>query len=303
MGYRPWWLSGGGFPPGWGEWNDKYRDTVREYWRGDNVSSDFAARLLGSGDLYDQRGRRPWASINFITAHDGFTLNDLVSFNEKHNEANGEDNNDGHNDNRSSNYGVEGPTDDEQINALREQQKRNFLTTLLFSHGTPMLLAGDEFGRSQLGNNNGYCQDSEISWVHWENLPESAETLRNFTRHLIKLRVSQPLLHRESWRDGMEITWFNAGGGPQLPEHWDEGTTLGLYLTRADLHGQKGIWQEVLLLINPYEGAVPFRIPECGKEGWVLELSTAGDEHLGQAVIPDTDFPLPGRSIVLLRRP
>ncbi|ESC85296.1 glycogen debranching enzyme GlgX, partial [Salmonella enterica subsp. enterica serovar Newport str. WA_14881] len=148
----------GGFPPGWGEWNDKYRDTVREYWKGDNVTNDFAARLLGSGDLYDLRGRRPWSSVNFITAHDGFTLNDLVSYNDKHNEANGEDNNDGHNDNRSCNYGAEGPTDDEGINAIREQQKRNFLTTLLFSHGTPMLLAGDEFGRSQMGNNNGYCQ-------------------------------------------------------------------------------------------------------------------------------------------------
>gem|GEM_PF-5532691 len=180
---------------------------------------------------------------------------------------------------------------------------RNFLTTLLFSHGTPMLLAGDEFGRSQLGNNNGYCQDSEISWVHWENLPESAEALRKFTRHLIELRTSQPLLRRESWRDGMEIQWFNAGGGPQLPEHWDEGTTLGLYLTRPDLHDQPGIWEEVLLLINPYEGSVPFRIPECGQDGWVLELSTAGDEQMGQAVLPDTDFPLPGRSIVLLRRP
>ncbi len=152
----------GGFPPGWGEWNDKYRDTVREYWKGDNVTNDFAARLLGSGDLYDLRGRRSWSSVNFITAHDGFTLNDLVSYNDKHNEANGEDNNDGHNDNRSCNYGAEGPTDDEGINAIRERQKRNFLTTLLFSHGTPMLLAGDEFGRSQMGNNNGYCQDSEI---------------------------------------------------------------------------------------------------------------------------------------------
>ncbi|PLO61942.1 glycogen debranching enzyme GlgX, partial [Klebsiella michiganensis] len=149
----------GGFPPGWGEWNDKYRDTVREYWKGDNVSNDFAARLLGSGDLYDLRGRRPWSSVNFITAHDGFTLNDLVSYNEKHNEANGEDNNDGHNDNRSCNYGEEGPTENQDIVAVRERQKRNFLTTLLFSHGTPMLLAGDEFGRSQQGNNNGYCQD------------------------------------------------------------------------------------------------------------------------------------------------
>ncbi|EGT5700707.1 glycogen debranching enzyme GlgX, partial [Cronobacter dublinensis subsp. dublinensis] len=159
----------------------------------------FAARLLGSGDLYDQRGRRPWASVNFITAHDGFTLNDLVSYNDKHNEDNGEDNNDGHNDNRSYNYGAEGPTDDEGINAVRERQKRNFLATLLFSHGTPMLLAGDEFGRSQMGNNNGYCQDSEISWVHWENLPESAEALREFTRRVIALRAQQPLLRRENW--------------------------------------------------------------------------------------------------------
>lgn len=205
----------GGFPPGWGEWNDKYRDTVREYWKGDNVTNDFAARLLGSGDLYDLRGRRSWSSVNFITAHDGFTLNDLVSYNDKHNEANGEDNNDGHNDNRSCNYGAEGPTDDEGINAIRERQKRNFLTTLLFSHGTPMLLAGDEFGRSQMGNNNGYCQDSEISWVHWDNLPETANALREFTRHLIQLRATQPLLRRESWRDGLEIRWFNAGGGAQ----------------------------------------------------------------------------------------
>ena len=148
----------GGFPPGWGEWNDKYRDTVREYWRGDNVPTDFAARLLGSGDLYDLRGRRPWASVNFITAHDGFTLNDLVSYNEKHNADNGEENNDGHNDNRAYNYGEEGPTENPDIIATRERQKRNFLTTLLFSHGTPMLLAGDEFGRTQKGNNNGYCR-------------------------------------------------------------------------------------------------------------------------------------------------
>lgn len=153
-----------------------------EYWKGDNVPTDFAARLLGSGDIYDQRGRRPWSSVNFITAHDGFTLNDLVSYNEKHNEANGEHNNDGHNDNRSYNYGAEGPTEDEGINAVRERQKRNFLVILFFSHGTPMLLAGDEFGRSQMGNNNGYCQDSDISWVHWENLPDSCEELREFTR-------------------------------------------------------------------------------------------------------------------------
>ncbi|GAB5072090.1 glycogen debranching protein GlgX [Citrobacter sedlakii] len=293
----------GGFPPGWGEWNDKYRDTVREYWKGDNVSTDFAARLLGSGDLYDLRGRRPWASVNFVTAHDGFTLNDLVSYNEKHNEANGEDNNDGHNDNRSCNYGAEGPTDDAVINATREQQKRNFLATLLLSHGTPMLLAGDEFGRSQNGNNNGYCQDSDISWVHWENLPESAQQLREFTRHLIELRKQQPLLRRENWRDGMVIQWFNAGGGLQQPEQWDEGSTLGVYIGRPDPETEDGIWHEVLLLLNPFECSVPFSIPQTGDGGWVLELNTANDPEQGLIIENETDYELAGRSIALFRRP
>ncbi|WP_416413320.1 glycogen debranching protein GlgX [Pantoea sp. App145] len=305
---EPWDIGPGGyqvgaFPPGWAEWNDKYRDTVREYWKGDNVSSDFAARLLGSGDLYDQRGRRPWASINFITAHDGFTLNDLVSYNEKHNEANGEDNNDGHNDNRSCNYGAEGPTDDPQIIEVRERQKRNFLATLLFSHGTPMLLAGDEFGRSQMGNNNGYCQDSEISWFHWDDLPASAEALREFTRQIIHLRASQPLLHRENWRDGMEIEWFNAGGGLQQPEHWDEGTTLGMYIGRPDLQDAEGIWHDVLMLFNPFEGEVPFRIPQFGEGGWVLELTTSDCSKKGLVITKEKDFTLEGRSIALFRRP
>ena len=293
----------GGFPPGWGEWNDKYRDTVREYWHGDNVSSDFAARLLGSGDLYDLRGRRPWASINFITAHDGFTLNDLVSWNEKHNDANGEDNNDGHNANRSYNFGHEGPTDDETINALRDRQKRNFLATLLFSHGTPMLLAGDEFGRSQQGNNNGYCQDSEISWVHWENRPQNDAALHEFTRHLLTLRAAQPLLRRESWRDGMDIKWFNAGGGFQLPEHWEQGTTLGVYLSRADLQQEDGIWHDVLMLFNPFEGNVPFRIPQFGEGGWVLEITTSTMAKPGMVITREKDFELEGRSFALFRRP
>ncbi|WP_293794121.1 glycogen debranching protein GlgX [uncultured Pantoea sp.] len=293
----------GGFPPGWAEWNDKYRDTVREYWKGDMVTNDFAARLLGSGDLYDQRGRRPWSSINFLTAHDGFTLNDLVSYNEKHNEANGEDNNDGHNENRSYNYGAEGPTDDEGINAVRERQKRNFLATLLFSHGTPMLLAGDESGRSQLGNNNGYCQDSEISWLHWENLPPSADALRDFTRHILALRAKQPLLRRESWRDGMEIKWFNAGGGFQQADQWDDGTTLGVYLGRPDLETEEGIWHDVLMLFNPYEGNVPFRIPQFGEGGWVLELSTSDSVEKGLVITKEKDFELEGRSLALFRRP
>jgi len=293
----------GGFPPGWAEWNDKYRDTVREYWKGNNVSTDFAARLLGSGDLYDFRGRRPWASVNFITAHDGFTLNDLVSYNEKHNDANGEDNNDGHNDNRSYNYGAEGPTEDEGINAVRERQKRNFLATLLFSHGTPMLLAGDEFGRTQQGNNNGYCQDNEISWINWENMTESGEALREFTRHIIKLRAEQPLLRRENWRDGMEIKWFNAGGGFQQSEHWDEGLTLGVYIGRPDLQTAEGIWHDVLMLINPFEGNVPFLIPQFGEGGWVLELTTSDSAKRGLVIDKEKNFELEGRSIALFRRP
>ncbi|OSY94189.1 glycogen debranching protein GlgX [Klebsiella michiganensis] len=293
----------GGFPPGWGEWNDKYRDTVREYWKGDNVSNDFAARLLGSGDLYDLRGRRPWSSVNFITAHDGFTLNDLVSYNEKHNEANGEDNNDGHNDNRSCNYGEEGPTENQDIVAVRERQKRNFLTTLLFSHGTPMLLAGDEFGRSQQGNNNGYCQDSEISWVNWEALSDQDHALRHFTQRLIALRAEQPLLRRESWRDGLEIRWFNAGGGLQQSEQWDEGSTLGLVISRPDLEQEEGIWHDVLMLFNPFEGDVPFQIPQFGEGGWVLELSTAEEKTDGVIITETIDFVLAGRSIALFRRP
>ncbi|GAL58122.1 glycogen debranching enzyme [Pseudescherichia vulneris NBRC 102420] len=293
----------GGFPPGWAEWNDKYRDTVREYWKGDNVAQDFASRLLGSGDLYDIRGRRPWASVNFITAHDGFTLNDLVSYNEKHNEENGEDNNDGHNDNRSYNYGAEGPTDDEGINAVRERQKRNFLATLLFSHGTPMLLAGDEFGRSQMGNNNGYCQDSEISWVHWDDLPPSSEALREFTRQLIKLRSEQPLLRRESWRDGLLIEWFNAEGGAQQPEHWHEGSALVVYISRPDLKPEEGIWHDVLMLLNPFEESMQFRIPQPGENGWVLELTTFDTEPRGIVIDSETDFTLEGRSIALFRRP
>jgi len=226
-----------------------------------------------------------------------------VSYNEKHNDDNGEDNNDGHNDNRSYNYGAEGPTEDEGINAVRERQKRNFLATLFFSHGTPMLLAGDEFGRSQMGNNNGYCQDSDISWVHWDDLPEACEDLREFTRRIIQLRREQPLLRRENWRDGMEIKWFNAGGGFQEPHQWDEGSTLGLYIGRPDLKVEEGIWHDVLLLFNPFEGNVPFRIPQFGEGGWVLELTTSDVSKHGLVITKEKDFELEGRSLALFRRP
>ncbi|NTJ42414.1 glycogen debranching protein GlgX [Agrobacterium larrymoorei] len=292
----------GGFPPGWAEWNDKYRDTVREYWKGDDgTAGDFAARVLGSGDVYDLRGRKSWASVNFITAHDGFTLNDLVSYNEKHNEANGEDNKDGHSHNRSYNYGVEGPTDDEGINNVRDRQKRNFLATLLLSHGTPMILAGDEFGRSQMGNNNGYCQDSDLSWVHWEGLPESAEVLRNFTQRLIELRQKHSILRRDSWHDGTHVSWLNPGGGEQTQEHWEDAgsTTLGLRLTRdADANGDE--WRDVLILFNPHDGDVEFKLPEV-EHGWTTELTTADPSVSGNHIANSQNYTLEGRSLILLQ--
>ena len=178
----------GGFPPGWAEWNDRFRDCSRAFWKGEGgTTAEMAARLSASGDKFNRRGRKSWASVNFITAHDGFTLNDVVSYNDKHNEANGEDNRDGNDNNHSWNCGVEGETDDPDIRALRERQKRNMLTTLLLSQGTPMLLAGDEFGRTQGGNNNAYCQDSEIGWIDWQIIPDG-EALLAFTRRLLALR-------------------------------------------------------------------------------------------------------------------
>jgi glycogen operon protein len=293
----------GGFPPGWAEWNDKYRDSVREYWKNDdNSAPDFASRLLGSGDIYDQRGRRPWSSVNFITAHDGFTLNDLVSYNDKHNDANGEDNNDGHNANRSYNYGAEGPTDDEGINAVRERQKRNFLTTLLLSNGTPMLLAGDEMGRSQLGNNNGYCQDSEISWQAWENLPVTCEQLRDYTAKIIALRKAQPLFRRENWRDGMVVNWFNATGGEQLPEHWLAETPLCMHLGRDDLRDQEGVWSDILVLFNPTPEKLGFKLPEFHGPAWRLELTTEDPERNGDVIEDNKVFEMDGRAMAVFSR-
>ncbi len=228
----------GGFPPGWAEWNDKYRDTIRGYWKGEEgMVRDLAARITGSGDIYDQRGRRPWAGVNFLTAHDGFTLNDLVSYNEKHNEANGEDNNDGHGHNLSFNYGAEGPTEDEGIIAVRERQKRNMLATLLLSHGTPMLLAGDEHGHSNRGNNNVYCQDNEIAWMRWEELTKRDKALTGFVQRVAQLRAEHPIFRRASFRDGCILRWVNPAGGDQQEEHWDdEGLrSIGLLMHMPDV--------------------------------------------------------------------
>jgi len=292
----------GGFPPGWSEWNDKYRDTTRDYWKNtDRTVQDFAARFTGSGDVYDHRGRRPRSSVNFLTAHDGFTLHDLVSYDSKHNDANGEDNNDGHNDNRSFNYGAEGETDDEGIVAVRERQKRNFLATLLFSHGTPMILAGDEFSRTQGGNNNGYAQDSEISWINWD-LNDNAKALTEFTRRIIGIRKAQPLLRRDNFRDMMSVTWLNPGGGEQQAAHWlDAGaTTIGLRLSRDDLRDQDGIWWELVLLFNPHDGEVPFKLADREAGDWTVKLDTGVGEREGTTIEPGEVLTLAARSLVLL---
>jgi isoamylase len=221
----------GSFPPGWAEWNDRYRDTVRGFWKGDEAkAAEMASRLAASAELFNKRGRKPWASVNFITAHDGFTLNDLVSYSDKHNEANGEANKDGNLNNLSWNCGAEGPTEDREINKLRERQKRNMLATLFFSQGTPMVLGGDEFGRTQRGNNNAYCQDNEISWVDWEGIKEEGQSLIFFTRKLIRLRHSLPILRRGRFLTAesnpalevKDVTWINASGKEMQKNDWEE---------------------------------------------------------------------------------
>ena len=277
----------GGFPPGWAEWNDKYRDTVREFWKGDTPVSVLAPRLCASGDLFNRRGRKPWASVNFVTAHDGFTLNDSVTYNDKHNEANGEDNKDGSPDNRSWNCGVEGPTDDAAINDLRERQIRNMLATLLLSQGTPMLLAGDEFGRTQQGNNNAYCQDSEISWVNWE-IAEKGERLIAFVKHLTSLRHRFPILRRSRFLTGdyneeleiKDVTWINASGAEMHGQDWADANMrcFGMQMDgRAQATGihRRGEDATLLLVMNSYHDMVNFTLPPCaGGESWALLFDT-----------------------------
>ena len=227
----------GGFPPGWAEWNDKYRDTVRDYWKDtDGTVRDFAARFTGSGDVYDQRGRRPWAGVNFITAHDGFTLNDSSPTTRSTTRRTARTTRTATTTTAATITAPKGATDDEGIIAIRERQKRNLLATLLLSHGTPMILAGDEFGRTQGGNNNGYAQDSEISWVNWD-LSDNAKALQDFVRRMIALRHAQPLFERANWRDMMSVTWLNAGGGEQQAAHWEDGgaTTIAVRFARDDL--------------------------------------------------------------------
>ncbi|MET0446323.1 MAG: glycogen debranching enzyme GlgX, partial [Pseudorhodoplanes sp.] len=304
----------GGFPPGWAEWNDKFRDTARDFWRGEAPVSALAPRLVASGDMFNHQGRRAWASVNFVTAHDGFTLNDNFSYNEKHNEANGEDNKDGHSHNRSWNCGVEGPTDDKEIIALRERQKRNMLATLLFAQGTPMLLGGDEFGRTQKGNNNAYCQDSEISWFDWK-WTEEGKDLHAFTKRLIGLLGDCSVLRRSRFLTGehdphldvRDVTWINANGGPMQEEHWKDGNVkcFGMLLDgRAQKTGirKQADDQTMLLIFNGFEGLVDFTMPEAfGGKGWELLIDTNIPDAPGGQTFPFGEmYQVTGRSLLLL---
>ncbi len=294
---EPWDVGDGGyqvgnFPPLWTEWNGKYRDTVRDFWRGQPASlGEFASRLTGSSDLYERSGRRPVASINFVTAHDGFTLTDLVSYNDKHNEANGESSTDGESHNRSWNCGVEGPTDDIEVLALREQQMRNFIATLFLSQGVPMLLHGDEMGRTQEGNNNAYCQDSELSWVDWQAAREHW-ALKEFTAEVAKLRHDHPVLRRRRFFGGRpirkgdelrDIAWFTPGGQEMTEADWDApfGRALAVFLNGEgipdlDQRGQRVVDDSFLLCFNAHDQDLDFTAPEVGyAAAWEVALDTA----------------------------
>lgn len=289
---EPWDCGPGGyqvgeFPPGWAEWNDRFRDNVRAFWKGDVGASALSTRLVASPDLFDRLGRKPSACVNFITAHDGFTLNDLVTYNEKHNEANREENRDGSLDNRSWNCGVEGPTDDVEINRLRERQVRNVLATLLLSQGTPMLLAGDELGRTQNGNNNAYCQDTEISWLNW-NITKKGKSLIQFVEQLTNLRHKYPILRRNRFLTGQyveevgvkDVTWINANGSEMTSEQWQDGgmACFGMLLDgRAQATGIRKSSKDatLLLVMNGHRDLVEFTLPECyGGMQWSLLVDT-----------------------------
>ncbi|MGH3071833.1 MAG: glycogen debranching protein GlgX, partial [Gaiellaceae bacterium] len=321
---EPWDVGPGGyqvgnFPVLWTEWNGMYRDTMRDFWRGQSNVGEFASRFTGSSDLYEHDGRKPFASINFITAHDGFTLRDLVSYEEKHNEANLEGNRDGDSHNRSWNHGVEGETDDPVINELREQQIRNFLTTLFLSQGVPMLLGGDEIARTQRGNNNAYCQDNEISWVDW-NLDERARRMLEWTKKLIALRRRHPVFRRAAFLTGEErlgsgnpdVWWFRPDGRKMTQRNWrdDNALTLGVFLNGSEIptqtaQGAPVIGDSFLVLFNAWEGPIEFTLPAVAYgRRWENELSTADPEaepgsvvHRARGVVP-----VEGRSLVLLRR-
>jgi isoamylase len=321
---EPWDVGPGGyqvgnFPVLWTEWNGLYRDTMRDFWRGEENVADFVTRFTGSADLYQSDGRRPFASINFVTAHDGFTLNDLVSYNEKHNEANGEENRDGTDDNRSWNHGVEGPTEDESIDGLRRRQQRNVLATLLLSQGVPMLLGGDEFSRTQHGNNNAWCQDNELSWFDWD-WDDDQRALCAFTRRLIKLRREHPVFRRPAFLEGRgsagsdlpDVWWMRPDGRRMTQRDWRRGDVraIGVFLNGEELplatpQGEAIADDSFLLLFNGNDASIEFKLPtkRFGTR-WQFELSTlepdvaAGSRsYIARAVVP-----VESRTVVVLRR-
>ena len=321
---EPWDVGEGGyqvgnFPVLWAEWNGKYRDAVRSFWKGDEGKiGELAYRLAGSPDLYQHSGRRPYASINFITAHDGFTLNDLVSYNDKHNEANGENNRDGDNNNHSWNHGAEGPTDDPQIKQLRRQQRRNFLTTLFLSQGVPMLTAGDEWARTQQGNNNAYCQDNEISWLDW-NLDDEQKALLDFTRELIRFRAEHPVFRRPKFFQGRrirgseirDVMWFNPGGNEMTDDEWNSPFVrcLGMLLSGDTIDVQTFEGEPIrdnsfLLLINAHHEPLQFVLPGQKKVEWQLVLDTASVDGFcrkPQNFVSGDDVEIPERATLLLK--
>jgi isoamylase len=320
---EPWDVGEGGyqvgnFPVLWTEWNGKFRDTVRDYWRGENQTlGEFASRFTGSSDLYESTGRRPHASINFVTAHDGFTLRDLVSYNEKHNEANGEDNNDGESHNRSWNCGVEGPTDDPKIRELRARQTRNFLATLFLSQGVPMLVSGDELGRTQRGNNNVYCQDNELAWVNWTEVDES---LLAFTSQLIELRARHPVFRRRRWFQGAEamgpgvndIEWFRPDGTEMTEDDWQKGyaKSIGVFLNGLAIatpgpQGERIVDDSFYVVFNAHHGRLNFTLPgSAWGERWVRVLDTSEAElaPTRRQWRAEERIRAEARSVVVLRR-
>jgi isoamylase len=320
---EPWDVGEGGyqvgnFPALWTEWNGKYRDTVRDFWRGEHATvGEFASRITGSADLYQHSGRRPVASINFVTAHDGFTLEDLVSYNEKHNEANGEGNNDGESHNRSWNCGVEGPTDDPEVLALRARQQRNFIATLMLSQGVPMLLHGDELGRTQGGNNNGYCQDSEVTWIDWENVDEG---LLEFTKRVTKLRADHPTFRRRRFFHGRpvrrqegapvpDIDWLTPSGDQMTEEDWDAGyaKSLAVYLNghgirSTDERGEPVLDDCFFLAFNANHDPIEFTLPPSEyAQSWTVVLDTAETAEVEPVELkPGETVTVEGRAIVVL---
>ncbi|MBD8643221.1 MULTISPECIES: glycogen debranching protein GlgX [unclassified Stenotrophomonas] len=316
---EPWDCGPGGyqvgrFPPGWAEWNDKFRDNARSFWKGDEgMLAEFATRFTGSADLFDRRGRRPWSSVNFITAHDGFTLHDLVSYNEKHNEANGEGNQDGSNHDGSCNHGAEGETDDAAINALRERQMKNLLATLLLAQGTPMLLAGDERAQTQGGNNNTYCQDNETAWIDWQRDPSEGR-LAEFVRELTALRRRYPILTRGRYLNGRyseeagvkDLTWLNPSGAEMQEADWtDAGArSVGLVLEGKAQHS--GVREHandatLLILINAWHEGVSFKLPDDEQTPLHWKLMVSTDEALDRESVPkgSTEFLAPPRSVTV----